>query len=150
MAKRKMSTFERLQHGQLNRKQRRELERQLHSEDPGLEVVHLNAAGIDIGNESHFVSIPPDRDPVPIREFGSWTADLHRMASWLKEHGIRTVAMQSTGVYWIAVQEVLEQAGLEVYLVNARGTKNLPGRKSDVQECAWLRKLHTYGLLRNW
>jgi transposase len=149
MAKRKMSTFERLQHGQLNRKQRRELERQLHSEDPGLEVVHLNAAGIDIGNESHFVSIPPDRDPVPIREFGSWTADLHRMASWLKEHGIRTVAMQSTGVYWIAVQEVLEQAGLEVYLVNARGTKNLPGRKSDVQECAWLRKLHTYGLLRN-
>jgi transposase len=71
------------------------------------------------------------------------------MASWLKEHGIRTVAMQSTGVYWIAVLEVLEQAGLEVYLVNARGTKNLPGRKSDVQECEWLRKLHTYGLLRN-
>jgi transposase len=149
MAKRKMSTFERLQHGKMNRKQRRELGRRLNSEDPGLEVVHPNAAGIDIGNESHFVSIPPDRNTVPIREFGSWTADLQEMASWLKEHGIRTVAMQSTGVYWIAVQEVLEQAGLEVYLVNARGTKNLPGRKSDVQECAWLRKLHTYGLLRN-
>ena len=149
MAKRKMSTFERLQDGRMNRKQRRELGRRLHSEDPGLEVVHADAAGIDIGNESHFVSIPADRDPVPVREFGSWTAALHEMASWLKEHGIRTVAMQSTGVYWIAVQEVLEQAGLEVYLVNARGTKNLPGRKSDVQECAWLRKLHTYGLLRN-
>jgi transposase len=71
------------------------------------------------------------------------------MASWLRSHDIQTVAMQSTGVYWIAVQEVLEQAGLEVYLVNARGTKNLPGRKGDVQECEWLRKLHTYGLLRN-
>jgi len=149
MAKQKKSTFERLQHGGMNRKQRRELERRMNSEGPGLEVVHLDAAGIDIGNESHFVSIPPDRDESPIREFGSWTADLVRMADWLKERGIRTVAMQSTGVYWIAVQEVLEQAGLEVYLVNARGTKNLPGRKSDVQECAWLRKLHTYGLLRN-
>ena len=149
MAKRKKSTFERLQHGAMNRQQRRELKRRLNAEDPGLEVVHRDAAGIDIGNESHFVSIPPDRDSEPIGEFGSWTADLLRMASWLKEHGIRTVAMQSTGVYWIAVQEVLEQAGLEVYLVNARGTKNLPGRKSDVRECEWLRKLHTYGLLRN-
>lgn len=149
MPKRKMSTFERLQHGKMNRKDRRELGRRINSEDPGLEVVHPNAAGIDIGNESHFVAVPPDRDTAPIREFGSWTAALHEMASWLKGHGIRTVAMQSTGVYWIAVQEVLEQAGLEVYLVNARGTKNLPGRKSDVQECEWLRKLHTYGLLRN-
>lgn len=149
MAKRKMSTFERLQSGKMNRKQRRELGRQLNLENPGLEVMQPNAAGIDIGNESHFVAIPPDRDTAPIREFGSWTADLHEMARWLKEHGIQTVAMQSTGVYWIAVQEVLEHAGLEVYLVNARGTKNLPGRKSDVQECEWLRKLHTYGLLRN-
>ena len=149
MAKRKMSTFERLQHGKMNRKERRELGRRLNSENSGLEVVHPNAAGIDIGNQSHFVAIPPDRDAVPVREFGSWTADLHEMASWLKAKGIQTVAMQSTGVYWIAVQEVLEQAGLEVYLVNARGTKNLPGRKTDVQECEWLRKLHAYGLLRN-
>jgi transposase len=149
MAKRKESTFERLQRGKLNRKQRRELSRRMHTDDPGLEIVHKDAAGIDIGNKSHFVAIPPDRDNEPIREFGSWTGDLHEMANWLKEHGINTVAMQSTGVYWIAVQEVLEQAGLEVYLVNARGTKNLPGRKSDVQECDWLRKLHTYGLLRN-
>ena len=149
MAKRKLSTFERLQHGKLNRKQRRELGRRLNSEDSGLQVVHPYAAGIDIGNESHFVAIPPDRDATPIREFGSWTADLNEMASWLKEHGITTVALQSTGVYWIPVVEVLEKAGLEVYLVNARGTKNLPGRKTDVQECEWIRKLHTYGLLRN-
>jgi len=149
MAKQKRSTFERLQHGKMNRKQRREFGRRINSENPGLEVVHPHAAGIDIGNESHFAAIPPDRDTAPIREFGSWTEDLREMASWLKDHGIRTVAMQSTGVYWIAVQEVLEKAGLEVYLVNARGTKNLPGRKSDVQECEWLRKLHTYGLLRN-
>jgi hypothetical protein len=133
MAKRKMFTFARLRRGKMNRKQRRELERRINSEDSALEVVHPNAAGIDIGNESHFVAIPPERDPVPIREFGSWTSDLYEMASWLKDHAIQTVAMQSTGVYWIAVQEVLEQAGLEVYLVNARGTKNLPGRKSDVQ-----------------
>jgi transposase len=149
MAKRKLSTFERLRKGKLNRKQRRELAQRLGSADPGLQVLHPDAAGIDIGNESHFVAIPPDRDSTPIREFGSWTSDLREMASWLKSHGIHTVAMQSTGVYWIAVQEVLEGAGLEVYLVNARGTKNLPGRKSDVQECEWLRKLHTYGLLNN-
>jgi Transposase len=84
-----------------------------------------------------------------VQEFGSWTADLKRLAVWLKSCGIRTVVVQSTGVYWIALQEVLEEAGFEVYLVNARGTKNLPGRKSDVQECQWLMKLHTYGLLRN-
>jgi transposase len=149
MARKKKSTFERLQSGEMNRKQRRALRERLCATDPGLEVVHADAAGIDVGNASHFVAVPPDRDEVPVREFGSWTADLKRMAAWLKECGIRTVAMQSTGVYWIAVQEVLEAEGLEVYLVNARGTKNLPGRKSDVQECQWLMKLHTYGLLRN-
>lgn len=149
MAERKKSTFERLQHNKLNRKQLRELGRRLNSADAALQVVHTDAAGIDIGNESHFVAIPPDRDTTPIREFGSWTADLHEMVSWLKAHGIKTVALQSTGVYWIPVMEVLEQAGFEVFLVNARGTRNLPGRKTDVQECEWIRKLHTYGLLRN-
>jgi len=149
MAQRKRSTYERLQQGQLNRAQRRELGQRLQAPDPGLTVVHPDAAGIDVGNASHFVAIPPDRAPVPIREFGAWTAALHELAAWLTTHGIRTVALQSTGVYWIALQDVLEQAGLEVYLVNARGTKTLPGRKSDVQECEWLRKLHTYGLLRN-
>jgi transposase len=149
MAKRKMSTFERLQGGKWNRAQRKELQLRLNAADPGLEVVHPDAAGIDVGNESHFVAVPAGRDPHPVQEFGSWTADLHRMAQWLKSCDIRTVAMQSTGVYWIALQEVLEEHEIEVYLVNARGTKNLPGRKSDVQECQWLMKLHTYGLLRN-
>src|SRR6266853_3859821 len=149
MAKRKMSTFERLRSGKMNRKKRKEWQQRLCAEDAGLEVVHPDAAGIDVGNASHFVAVPPDRDEPPVREFGSWTADLRRMAEWLKRCRIRTVAMQSTGVYWVALQEILEHEGFEVYLVNARGTKNLPGRKSDVQECQWLMKLHTYGLLNN-
>jgi transposase len=111
--------------------------------------VHPDAAGIDIGNESHYVAVPPDRDSQPVRRFGCTTAELKAMADWLNQCGIRTVAMQSTGVYWIAMFDILEAAGLEVYLVNARDTKNLPGRKSDVQESQWLMKLHTYGLLRN-
>jgi transposase len=148
MAKRKKSTFERLRKGNLNRQQRQELERLFNAREPELEVVHPHAAGIDVGNQSHFVAVAPSRDPRPVQEFGSWTADLKRMVEWLKSCGVTTVAMQSTGVYWIAVYEALEQAGFDVYLVNARGTKNLPGRKSDVQECQWVRKLHTYGLLR--
>ncbi len=96
-----------------------------------------------------YVAVPPSRDSQPVRRFGCTTAELKAMADWLKQCGIRTVAMQSTGVYWIAVYDILEQASLEVYLVNARETKNLPGRKTDVQESQWLIKLHTYGLLRN-
>ena len=134
---------------EMNRKQRREMTRKIHSEDLRLEVMHPDAAGIDIGNESHYASVPPSRDSQPVREFGCTTAELKAMADWLKQCRIRTVAMQSTGVYWIAVYDILEQAGLEVYLVNARDTKNLPGHKSDVQESQWLMKLHTYGLLRN-
>jgi transposase len=134
---------------EMNRKQRRETMRKMQSEEISLEVVHPDAAGIDIGNESHYVAVPPSRDSQPVRRFGCTTAELKAMASWLKQSGIQTAAMQSTGVYWIAVYDILEQAGLEVYLVNARDTKNLPGRKSDVQESQWLMKLHTYGLLRN-
>ncbi len=134
---------------EMNRKQRRETIRKIQSEDISLEVVHPDAAGIDIGNESHYVAVPPSRNSQPVRRFGCTTAELKAMADWLKQCGIRTVAMQSTGVYWIAVFDILEQAGLEVYLVNARETKNLPGRKTDVQESQWLMKLHTYGLLRN-
>jgi transposase len=133
----------------MNRKQRREMTRKIQSEDIRLEVVHSDAAGIDIGNEIHYVAVPPTRDSQPVRRFGCTTAELKELAVWLKQCAIRTVAMQSTGVYWIAVYDILEQAGLEVYLVNARDTKNLPGRKSDVQESQWLMKLHTYGLLRN-
>jgi transposase len=134
---------------EMNRKQRREMMRKMQSEDLTLEVVHPDAGGIDIGNESHYVAVPPSRDPQPVRCFGCTTAELKRMAEWLKQCGIRTVALQSTGVYWIAVFDILDAAGLEVYLVNARETKNLPGRKTDVQESQWLMKLHTYGLLRN-
>jgi transposase len=112
-------------------------------------VTHPNAAGIDIGNEEHYVCVPPDRDAEPVRSFRCFTADLHAMAKWLVACKIKTVALQSTGVYWVPVYEVLEQYELEVFVVNARHTKNLPGRKSDVQECRWLMQLHTYGLLRN-
>jgi transposase len=133
----------------MNRKQRRDMERKIQNADLSLQLVHPDAAGVDIGNESHYVAVPPDRDNQSVRHFGCTTAELRTMAVWLKQCGIRTVAMQSTGVYWIAVYDVLEQAELEVYLVNARETKNLPGRKSDVQESQWLMKLHTYGLLRN-
>jgi transposase len=134
---------------EMNRKQRRETMRKIQSEELSLEVIHPDAAGIDIGNESHYVAVPPSRDNQPVRCFGCTTAELKAMAAWLKQCSIQTVAMQSTGVYWVAVYDILEQAGLEIYLVNARDTKNLPGRKSDVQESQWLMKLHTYGLLRN-
>src|SRR6202043_3135517 len=123
--------------------------RKIQSEDLHLEGMHPDAAGIDIGNESHSVVVPPTRVSEPVRRFGCTTAALRQMADWLNQCGIRTVAMQSTGVYWISVYDILEAAGLEVYLVNARDTKNLPGHKSDVQESQWLMKLHTYGLLRN-
>ena len=149
MAKVKLSAFDRLRLGaRLNRKERRDVEQRLSAADPGLEIVNRDAAGIDVGNESHFVAVPRGRDAQPVREFGSWTAALVEMAQWLTRCGIRTVVMQSTGVYWIAVHDVLQKHGLEVNLVDARGTKNVPGRKSDVQECQWLMRLHTYGLLR--
>jgi transposase len=114
-----------------------------------LDILHPDAAGIDVGGSEHWAAISPDRDPEPVRRFGCFTADLQEMARWLVEKGVRSIAMQSTGVYWMPVLEVLEEHGLEVYLVNARHTKNLPGRKSDIQECQWLLKLHTFGLLNN-
>ena len=97
MAKHKQSTFERLRNGKLrwNRKERREVERGLNSTDPGLEIVNPHAAGIDVGNESHYVAVPPGRDARPVREFGSWTASLEEMAQWLKSCGVKTVGMQS-------------------------------------------------------
>ncbi len=114
-----------------------------------LDIVHPDAAGIDIGGSEHWVAIGPDRDEEPVRRFDCFTEDLQQMADWLTGRGVRSVAMQSTGVYWIPVFEILQQRGLEVYLVNARHTKNLPGRKSDIAECQWLLKLHTFGLLNN-
>jgi transposase len=110
----------------MNRKQRREMTRKIQSEDLSLEVVHPDAAGIDIGNESHYVAVPPTRDSQPVRRFGCTTSELKEMAVWLKQCAIRTIALQSTGVYWIAVYDILEEAGFEVYLVNAPGSIGLP------------------------
>jgi transposase len=111
-------------------------------------TVHPHAAGMDIGSRFHVVAVPPDRSPEPVRTFESFTADLHRMVDWLVELGITTVAMESTGVYWIPAFEMLEARGLEVLLVNARHVKNVPGRKTDVHDAVWLQQLHQHGLLR--
>ncbi len=113
-----------------------------------LERVHLNAAGVDIGSEAHWVAVPEDRDERPVQKFSSFTHDLHRLADWLEACGVETVAMESTGVYWIPLYEILEERGLEVLLVNARHVKNVPGRKTDLLDCQWLQQLHTFGLLR--
>ena len=107
-----------------------------------------NAAGIDVGGSSHWVAVPARSDPEPIREFGAMTDDLNAMATWLLACGVDTVALESTGVYWIPVFEVLEQRGLKVWLVDARQMKYVPGRKSDVQDCQWLQKLMSLGFLR--
>jgi len=112
-----------------------------------LSVVNPNAAGIDLGADYHWVSVPEGRDSLSVRRFACFTADLHELANWLKHCGIQTVAMESTGVYWIPVFQILETAGFEVKLVNARHVQTVPGRKSDVLDCQWLRQLHSYGLL---
>ena len=113
-----------------------------------LEKIHLHAAGIDVGSESHWVAVPEDRDEEPVRQFRSFTQELHALADWLASCGIETVAMESTGVYWIPLYEILEERGFEVRLVNARHVKGVPGRKSDVLDCQWIQQLHTFGLLR--
>lgn len=112
-----------------------------------LQRLNLNAAGIDIGSKSHFVAVPEEADEKPVREFSCFTADLYRLADWLISCGVTTVAMESTGAYWIPVFEILESRGLEVKLVNAHHVKNVPGRKTDVLDCQWIQQLHTYGLL---
>ena len=113
-----------------------------------LTITHPNAAGIDIGSASHYVAVPPDRDDESVREFSSFTEDLHALADWLKACKVDTVAMESTGVYWIPLFELLESRGFTVLLVNARHVKNVSGRKSDVLDCQWLQQLMSYGLLR--
>jgi transposase len=112
-----------------------------------LPQVTANAAGIDVGGESHFVAVPADRAAEPVRQFGPFTNDLYRLAEWLNECGIETVALESTGVYWIPLFQVLEERGFEVKLVDARQLKRVPGRKSDVLDCQWLQQLHAFGLL---
>lgn len=112
-----------------------------------LEQINLNAAGIDVGAAEIYVAIPPGRDEVSVRVFATYTADLKAAADWLSQCGITTVAMESTGVYWIPIYELLESRGFEVYLVNARHLKNVTGRKTDISDCQWHQQLHTYGLL---
>lgn len=112
-----------------------------------LQNINVNAAGIDIGAEEHFVAVPEGRDEVSVRKFSAYTAELEALADWLKGCGVTTVAMESTGVYWIPLFELLDRRGFEVKLVDARHVKNVSGRKSDVLDCQWLQQLHSYGLL---
>ena len=112
-----------------------------------LPTVFPNAAGLDIGRAEIVAALPPDRASVTVRAFPTFTADLHRLVTWLLSHGIDTVAMESTGVYWIPIYELLEAAGMQVFLVNARHFKIVPGRTSDYNDAQWLQKLHALGLL---
>jgi transposase len=113
-----------------------------------LPAVHPDAAAIDIGAKMHVAAVAPDRDPDPIRTFGTFTEDLHRLSEWFRQCGVKTIVMESTGVYWIPIYEILEQDGFEVMLVNARDAKHVPGRKTDVSDAEWLQRLHEFGLLR--
>jgi len=117
------------------------------TEDSSLPIIQPDAAGLDIGASEIWACVPATRAAPAVRSFGTFTPDLHTLAAWLKTCGIKTVAMESTGVYWIPIFEILEAAGFEVSLVNARHIKNVPGRKSDVQDCQWIQRLHSYGLL---
>lgn len=110
-------------------------------------LINANAAGIDVGATAHYVAVPPDRDEQPVGRFGAFTEDLHALAKWLQQCGVQTVAMESTGVYWIPLYQILEDYGFTVKLVNARAVKHVPGRKSDVCDCQWLQQLESFGLL---
>src|SRR2546430_2944555 len=110
--------------------------------------VHPDAAAIDIGATMHVAAVSPGRDPEPVRSFGTFTGDLYQLTDWFAQCGIKTVVMESTGVYWIPIYEILEQRGFEVRVVNARDAKHVPGRKTDVSDAAWLQRLHEFGLLR--
>jgi len=112
-----------------------------------LAQINLNAAGLDIGDDEIYAAVPEGRDTQSVRVFGTFTVDLYALADWLEACGVDTVAMESTGVYWIPTYEILEECGFEVYLVNARHIKNVPGRKTDILDCQWIQQLHTYGLL---
>lgn len=111
-------------------------------------IINPNSAGIDIGGSSHFVAVPKDRDKNCVREFGCFTPDIQKMIAWLKQCRIETVVMESTASYWIPVFEMLDQAGIQVMMVDAHQVKNVKGRKSDVIDCQWLQQLHAHGLLQ--
>ena len=111
-------------------------------------VVHPNAAAIDVGATMHMAAVSADRTPEPVRSFGTFTTDLHRLVDWFAECGVDTVVMESTSVYWIPIFELLDARGFAVFLVNARDAKHVPGRKTDVSDAQWLQRLHSFGLLR--
>lgn len=119
------------------------------SSSSSLPVLFPDTAGVDIGSKSHFVAVPSERDCTPVREFSTFTADLHKMVKWLKECGIKTIIMESTGVYWIPAFELLESNGFHVKLVNARHIKNVSAHKTDVLDCQWLQQLGTFGLVKS-
>lgn len=118
------------------------------SSSNSLPALFPDTAGIDIGSKSHFVAVPSDRDSNPVKEFSTFTADLHKMVNWLKECRIKSIIMESTGVYWIPAFELLESNGFDVKLVNARHVKNVSAHKTDVLDCQWLQQLGTFGLLK--
>lgn len=113
-----------------------------------LSMLNANAGGIDVGSQFHVVAVPADRDDEPVRSFQSFTGDLHRLADWLLACRIDTVAMESTGIYWVPLFEILQKRGIAVVVANARDVKHVPGRKTDVNDAQWLQQLHEYGLLR--
>jgi Transposase IS116/IS110/IS902 family./Transposase. len=116
--------------------------------DRQMPIMRPHAAGMDIGAEEIYVAVPGDHDDQPIRSFGTFTCELHALADWLQQYGIDTVAMESTGVYWIPIFQILESRGFEVFSVNAHYLKSVPGRKSDVSDCQWIQYLHSVGLLQ--
>ena len=116
--------------------------------DRRMPMVHPNAAAIDVGATMHMAAVSAERTPEPVRSFGTFTTDLHRLVNWFKECGVETVVMESTSVYWIPIFELLDARGFTVFLVNARDAKHVPGRKTDVSDAQWLQRLHSYGLLR--
>ena len=133
----------------MKRKSRHAKEQKVVAIKDDLELIEPDAAAVDVGSRSHWVAVNPQRDPKPVREFGTFTTDLMSLVDWLAQGGAKSVVMEATGVYWVSLYELLEERGLKVYVVDAHTVRYLPGRsKSDVKDCQWLRRLHSYGLLR--
>jgi transposase len=134
----------------MKRKSRPAKEQKVSPFSGDLELIEPDAAAVDVGSRSHWVAVNPQRDPNPVREFGTFTADLISLAVWLAQCGAKSVVMEATGVYWVSLYELLESRGFKVYVVDAHTVRHLPGRsKSDVKDCQWLRRLHSYGLLQS-
>jgi transposase len=132
-------------------KQRRRRRKEIPQDIPTVDVlkqINVNAAGLDIGDDQIYAAVPEGQDKKSVRVFGTFTTHLHTLVDWLEACEVTTVAMESTGIYWIPIYEILEKRGFEVYLVNASHIKNVTGKKTDILDCQWIQQLHTYGLLR--